>query len=100
MTTRHKDMSDVVSKIISDINNIQPVEEAKELEEAPLVTTIDKAFDTLVSYIKSDIMKDRNSEKSFVKLQRIADIAGLNVTNKEQTKGMVYMYDLAKRRKT
>lgn len=100
MTTRHKDMSDVVNKIISDINNIQPVEEAKELEEGPLVTTIDKAFDTLVSYIKSDIMKDKNSEKSFVKLQRIADIAGLNVTNKEQTKGMVYMYDLAKRRKT
>ena len=71
----------------------------QKLEEAPLVTDFDKSIDYMIKLIKQDILKDRNNEKGMMKLSQLAKMVGLEVTDKGQQKGRIFMYDLAKRKK-
>ena len=72
--------------------------EEEHLEEAPLVTDFDKSIDYMIKLMKRDIMKDRNNEKGMMKLSQLAKMVGLEVTDKGQEKGRIFMYDLAKRK--
>ncbi len=71
----------------------------ESVNEAPLVADTMGIVRSILSKIESDLSKDYvkgKFERSFPKLKMLAKMAGYGISQKKQTKGKTYRYDLKK----